>query len=199
MANQSADFKLELYRQSWEQSRHNEQLRGAYSAWVAAIVFGALTFSRGEPNTLHWLLVLLAGLTFSSFMVSLRTWFTTRRWLVTQVRIQRELKLGQYIVPVQRTFSKHRGWSTILHLTYVSTRFDMTYILLHGVATIIFVAAYLMDFSFSEGLNLHNLSALDIAVLAVIFLVIVVLWIFFYRLVKPFEEQIQGGTSNASL
>ena len=66
MANNNNAFRLELYRQSWEQARHNETLRGAYTAWVALIVVGALTFSREDPNRLHWLAILLAALNFGS-------------------------------------------------------------------------------------------------------------------------------------
>lgn len=186
MANESNEAILELYRQSWDQSRHNEHLRETYTTFVGAIVFGVLTFLQDEPDTLHYLFLLLAALTFSSYMISLRTWFTTRRWLVTQTRIQRKLSLVDYIVLSPNKLSP------ISKALYVSARFDMTYLLIHGLGTLLFCAAFFSDFSFSEGVKLSNLDVLDIGLLSAIAIGILWLWRYFRALVEPFEQEIHG-------
>ena len=184
MASNNNDFRLELYRQSWEQARHNETLRGTYTAFVAAIVVGALTFSREDSDSLQWLAVLLAALSFSAFMVSLRTWMTTRRWLVTQLRVQRDLNLSWDVA--QRPRSSGRFWSRMLGFTDSIVRVDLTFILLHFIGTGLFVAMHVMNFSFSEGFQVIRWEGYTIV--GGVMALMSVLWFLMWRLVKFYER-----------
>ena len=184
MANNKNAFRLELYRQSWEQSRHNETLRGSYAAWVALIIVGALTFSVDDPDRLHWLALILAVLSFSAFMVSLRTWMTTRRWLVTQTRVQSDLKISEDVA-LRPTFEWKPG-PLIGKLTDSLVRFDLTYIWLNFVGVVLFVAMHRMDFSFSEGFRAVWWQ--DYAIVGGVVGFMGMLWFSMWHLVKFYER-----------
>jgi len=92
------DFKLELYRQFWEQARHNEKLRGNFTSFYAVIVAGTLAFlvqtngvSEGIP------LGFLASLSFFGVLVSWRTRNNARRYAHNQIRIQDKEHLNVYL------------------------------------------------------------------------------------------------------
>lgn len=193
MSTDSNDFLLELYRQSWEQARHNETLRGSYTAWVSIIVVGALTFSGEDPDRLHWLALLLAALSFSAFMVSLRTWMTTRRWLVTQRRVQRDLGLSQYVA--QRPDLSGQLGPRMLALTDLFVRFDLTYILLHLIGASLFVAMHVMDFSFSEGFQAVSWG--DYAIVGGLIMLMGVVWFSVWHLVRFYERSAGVGSSKS--
>ena len=73
--------KLEAFRQHWEQIRHSENLRLAYTNFYALIVAGVLVFISNQDGNGDYriLFVVLAVLSFLGLVLSLRIWLFSIR------------------------------------------------------------------------------------------------------------------------
>ena len=155
--NDNGQFRLELYRQFWEQARHNESLRANFTVFFALIANGTIALlarANVDATAPFWVLV---GLSFFGYLVSWRTRNNARRYTRNQVRIELREGLNQYLprnfwkdgrrwISSRRRTLRGRAWLKILccrapvvgrPLRWI--RLDNLYLSMYTLAGLIFI------------------------------------------------------------
>lgn len=148
MATNNNDFRLELYRQAWQQARHNEQLRGTFTGFYVVIVAAFLAIIPNldlEQPQRYGPFVFLSVLSFFGLLISLRTRHNAQRYVTIQKKIQSEAGIQWYFDAPRRS-----RWDWMLS----GLRYDFSYSLMYWIAMGLFVTMAFTDFSFSEGFDI---------------------------------------------
>ena len=117
-----SDVILELYRQAWHQSRHNELLRAStgvvYLAVVAAIL--GLTadikpddgvMQQIQTQSMRWVWMLLTLVSIFSSLLSFRFTANAERWTRLQKRIQHQARSRIFEVGIDASdVAPAKGW-----------------------------------------------------------------------------------------
>ena len=121
----SESFRLELYRQAWEQARHNERLRDTFTTFFALIVGATLVFTTSANlNSENWPWWFPMSLALVGLAVSIRAKTNVRRYTNLQIRIQEKEGINRWLPRCDERAKL--------------CRIDNLYILMYGLVTLVF-------------------------------------------------------------
>ena len=122
----SEAFKLEFYRQAWEQSRHNERLRDTFTAFFAFAVGATGVFiSSAKLLSEGWPWWLPTGLALVGLSVSVRSMTNAGRYTRLQIFVEEQEGLRDWLPPREK---RRRG-----------IRIDLGYVIMYGCLFVIFL------------------------------------------------------------
>ena len=140
----SNQLKLEAFRQHWEQLRHIEGVRLAFTGFYAAIVTGVISLATRAPIVVdsRWLFLILLVLSVMGVFISLRTLFAIEQhrddalWFAKMLAVGDEFE--RYIPYSDRKFWVN-GKCRCFYVVVSKMKNRWLYVGIYAAASIVFL------------------------------------------------------------